>query len=145
MGRQVLTETIPDRSLKPCNPGFIQRGRMCVCMDPTDDGISRCKSDGKTFYLKHGYSAGTVSSKFVTHFCPTGYCKTNEHKTERMYNSSSVCNDDRDQTSVLCGDCKANTSVLFGGEHCSTKCSNWYLLLIPVYGLVLLGVVMGLC
>ena len=85
MGRQVLTETIPDRSLKPCNPGFIQRGRMCVCMDPTDDGISRCKSDGKTFYLKHGYSAGTVSSKFVTHFCPTGYWILSECTTLAVF------------------------------------------------------------
>ena len=143
MGRQLITETIPHRTLKACNPAFTQKGVMCVCMDSTDDGISRCKADGKTFYLKHGYWAGTVKGKFVTHFCPIGYCKTNAHKSEKMYVSDDMCDGGRDQTSVLCGDCKANSSVLFGGEHCSTKCSNWYLLLLLVYGLILLAVVMG--
>ena len=144
MGRQILTETIPDRSLKACNPGFKQKGIFCECMVSTDDGISRCELDGKTLYLKHGYWAGTVNGKFVTHFCPTGYCRTTKHASEQMYVSNRICNDDRNQTSVLCGDCKANHSVLFGGERCSSKCSNWYLLLLLVYGLILLAVVMAI-
>ncbi|KAJ7363215.1 hypothetical protein OS493_011496 [Desmophyllum pertusum] len=49
MGRQVLTETITDLSLKDCNPGFKPKNKRCVCMASTNDGISRCKSDGKTF------------------------------------------------------------------------------------------------
>ena len=142
MGRQVLRETILGRTLKSCNPGFIPKGRMCVCMDSIDDSVTRCKSDGKTFFLKHGYWAGTVKGKFVTHFCPTGYCKTKLHRSDKEFDSSDMCNDDRDQESILCGDCKASQSVLFGGEHCSNKCSNWYLLLLLVYGMVLVVVVM---
>lgn len=142
LGRQVLTETIPNRTIKSCNPGFKLEGSKCVCRDSIDDGISSCKLDGKTFFLKHGYWGGTVNGKFVTHFCPTGYCKTKLLASERMYNSNAMCNKDRDQKSVLCGECKANHSVLFGGENCSSKCSNWYLLLLLAYGLILLVVVM---
>ncbi|KAJ7363221.1 hypothetical protein OS493_011502 [Desmophyllum pertusum] len=144
MGRQVLTETITDLSLKDCNPGFKPKNKRCVCMASTNDGISRCKSDGKTFYLNHGYWAGWANGKFVTHFCPTGYCNyTSQYASEHKYISTSICNNNRDQTSVLCGECKANYSVLFGGERCSSTCSNWYLLLLILYGLILLAVVMA--
>ena len=144
MGRQLLTETITDLSLKACNPGFTPRNDKCVCMDSTDYGVYRCKSDGKTFYLTHGYWAGSVNGKFVTHFCPSGYCNFSKKYTrEKKYNSTNICNDNRDQTSVLCGECKPNYGVLFGGERCSNTCSNWYLLLLVLYGLILLVVVMG--
>ena len=142
MGKQILTQTISGLSLKPCNLGFKQKGSLCVCRDSTERGISRCKSDGKTFYLKHGYWAGTVNNKFVTHFCPTGYCKTVARTPEIKFVSGDMCSDDRDQTSILCGKCKANRAVLFGGEHCSATCSNWYLLLLLLYGLILIAVVM---
>lgn len=145
MGRQVLTETITDLSLKDCYPGFTLRNRMCVCMDSTDNGVARCLPDGKTFYFKHGYWAGSVNGKFVTHICPTGYCNlSSQYETEHEYISTSICNENRDQKSVLCGDCKPNYSVLFGGERCSNKCSNWYLFLLLLYGLILLVVVMGI-
>lgn len=147
MGRQVLTETITDLSLKDCNPGFTYtpKNKLCVCMDSTDYGVARCGSDGKTFYLKHGYWAGSVNGKFVTHICPTGYCNlTSQYATEHEYISTGICNENRDQKSVLCGDCKPNYSVLFGGERCSSKCSNWYLFLLLLYGLILLVVVMGI-
>ena len=146
LGRQILTETIPDRTLKSCNPGFTlnSKGRRCLCMDSSDGGVSSCKSDGKTFYLKRNYWGGTIKGEFFTHFCPIGYCKSDVHASEKMYNSSDICNDDRDQKSILCGDCKANTSVVFGGEVCSSKCSNWYLLLLLLYGLILLAVVLGI-
>ena len=145
MGRQVLTETITDLSLKDCYPGFTLRNRKCVCMDSTDYGVVRCEPDGKTFYLKHGYWAGSVNGKFVTHICPTGYCNlTSQNAAEHEYISTSICNENRDQKSVLCGECKPNYSVLFGGERCSNKCSNWYLLLLLLYGLILLGVVMAI-
>ena len=143
MGRQVLTETITDLSLKDCYPGFTLKNRMCVCMDSTDYGIARCAPDGKTFYLKHGYWAGSVNGKFVTHICPTGYCNlTSQYATEHEYISTSICNENRDQNGVLYGDCKPNYSVLFGGERCSNKCSNWYLFQLLLYGLIVLVVVM---
>ena len=143
MGRQVLTETITDLSLKDCYPGFMLRNKMCVCMNST--GVARCAPDGKTCYIKHGYWAGSVNGKFVTHICPTGYCNlSSQYATEHEYISTSICNENRDQNSVLCGDCKPNYSVLFGGERCSNKCSNWYLFLLLLYGLILLFVVMGI-
>ena len=145
LGRQVLTETITGLSLKDCNPGFMPWDKMCVCMDSTNDGISRCKSDGKTFYLKQGYWAGSVDGKFETHFCPTGYCNfTGPYATENKYIPTTICNNDREQTSLLCGKCKANYSVLFGGERCSSTCSNWYLFLLLLYGFILLLVVMAI-
>ncbi|KAL9973300.1 hypothetical protein ACROYT_G019732 [Oculina patagonica] len=144
LGRQVLTETITDLSLKQCNPGFMPRNKICVCMDSTNDGIRRCKADGKTFYLQQGYWAGSVNGKFVTHFCPTGYCNfTDRNAIEHKYVPNNVCNNDRDQKSLLCGNCKANYSVLFGGESCSSTCSNWHLFLLLLYGFILLLVVMG--
>ena len=143
MGRQVLTETITGLSLKDCHPGFMPRNKMCVCMDST--GVARCAPDGKTFYINHGYWAGSVNGTFVTHICPTGYCNlSSQYATEHVYISTSICTESRDQKSVLCGDCKPNYSVLFGGERCSNKCSNWYLFLLLLYGLILLGVVMGI-
>ena len=108
-------------------------------------GVARCAPDGKTFYINHGYWAGSVNGTFVTHICPTGYCNlSSQYATEHVYISTSICTETRDQKSVLCGDCKPNYSVLFGGERCSNKCSNWYLFLLLLYGLILLGVVMGI-
>lgn len=144
MGRGLLTETISDLSLKQCNPGFMAKENTCVCKDTTDAGVSSCESDGKTFYLKYGYWAGLVNGAFVTHFCPNGYCNISDHpSTEQKYDSGKLCNENRNQSSVLCGECKANYGVLFGGEHCSNTCSNWYLLLLILYGVILLIVVMG--
>ncbi|PFX34290.1 hypothetical protein AWC38_SpisGene801 [Stylophora pistillata] len=144
MGRVLLTETISNLTLKPCNPGFKAKDDQCVCMDSTDVGVHRCESDGKTFYLTHGYWAGLVKEKFKTHFCPTGYCNiTGQYTVEQKYDSGNLCSKNRNQTSVLCGKCNASYSVLFGGEDCSNTCTNWYLLLLIVYGVILLLVVMG--
>ena len=147
LGRQILTETIPGLALKSCHPGFEMKKNAakgkCICV--SSRGVAKCLPDGKTIYLKRNYWGGVVNGTFVTHVCPTGYCKTDTpHASEKLYNASSICNDDRDQKSILCGDCKEKRSVLFGGEVCSRECSNWYLLLLLVYGMVLLALVLGI-
>ncbi|XP_015776413.1 PREDICTED: uncharacterized protein LOC107354443 [Acropora digitifera] len=133
LGRQILTQRIRDLALRSCNPGFAMKddaeGGRCVCVSSTGfaRGVAKCLSDGKTIYLKRHYWGGIVNGQFVTYVCPTGYCKTyDQHASEKLYNASGICNDDRDQKSILCGDCKENRSVLFGGEVCSSDCSNCY-------------------
>ena len=50
------------------------------------------------------------------------------------------------RTGILCGQCQAHLSIMLGSNRCGT-CSNWYILLLPVFalaGIVLVAVLMFL-
>ena len=152
MGSQLLRKMIQNVTLKSCYAGFrfSQESLSCECMNRTDEyarGVSRCGADRKTVYVKTGYWAGNVNDTFVTYFCPTGYCNSSfSNTTEYLYIEGHVCNQTRNQTSVLCGECKDKYSITIGSEECRDTCSYLHLFyLVPFcVGLLLIVVIIML-
>ena len=73
----------------------------------------------------------------VSKTCPQDYCNGTENifldlKTLQV-NSTIQCYFNR--TGVLCGGCMEGYSLLLGSSKCSQSCSNYYLFLLPVFGL----------
>ena len=62
--------------------------------------------------------------------CPLKYC--NQSDTIDVTNLGSICRHNR--TGILCGGCSPGLSSMFGGPNCR-KCSNLWLLTIPIYAL----------
>ena len=63
--------------------------------------------------------------------CPLNYCDTS-NVTFSITDPSPQCAFQR--TGLLCGKCTEGYSLVLGGNECS-QCSNWYLLLLIVFGL----------
>ena len=146
VGRQILQRKIQVESLKRCNPGFYLKGGSCVCHEQSD-GISRCDQDGKTVYLKRGFWAGMVDGNFSTYRCPHNLCNCPQGRgssvaeDECVFIVEEMCTRNREPMSILCGKCKMGFSVVFGDRNCF-KCGNYgYLVMIPVYLVVIFGVI----
>ena len=122
---------------------------MCECMNSVTEeqarGISSCTSDGKSVLVKQGYWAGEVNENFSTYVCPEGYCNSSHLRSnDYRYVKDHVCNQGRNQSSILCGQCDGTHTITVGSEQCATGCTNWYLLLLIPIGVVLLLLVMGI-
>ena len=149
-GSQLLIRVIKELELKDCYAGFSFSNGTCNCMDPVNGeqarGVSHCGANGKSLYVKQGYWAGKVQSgKFFTHVCPIGYCKSCDSNTnDYLYHVGQVCNEGRNQTSILCGQCDANHSVTIGSEQCKPKCTNMHLLMLIPFAVGLLLIVMAI-
>ena len=73
--------------------------------------------------------------------CPFDYCNRS-NVTFDIIEPDRQCLGNR--TGILCGECQSHLSILLGSNRCGT-CSNWYLLLLPVFaltGIVLVVVLM---
>ena len=148
-GNQLLSTVIEDLELKNCYAGFrfSTEKLTCECMDSVKDeqarGVSHCDPDGKSLYVKRGYWAGKVNGTFSTYVCPDGYCKSRDSSDDDyLYNENHVCEQHRKQSSILCGQGDVDYSVTVGSEKCEKECTNWYLLLLIPFALVLLLIVM---
>ena len=150
IGSQLLKKKIRNVTLKNCYDGFYYCNdtSMCKCMSKTNKitakGISRCEN-GNSVYIKEGYWAGKVAGKFVTYFCPPGYCNSPKHSVYK-YSEGHMCIDSRKQNSTLCGQCKHNYTITFGSELCFKSCSYWHLLsMLPIgFGFLLVVVIVML-
>ena len=75
--------------------------------------------------------------------CPFDYCNQSKLLFDIMApDRQCVAN----RAGILCGQCQSHLSIMLGSNHCGT-CSNWYLFLLPVFGLagiVLIAVLMFL-
>ena len=147
IGGKLVGKTLANIMLKKCHPGFTfsEQKSKCECMSSTDEygiGVSGCLSDGKTLLVKAGYWAGNVDGKFVTYFCPSGYCSsTSSNQSDYHYLEGHVCKRNRNQTSILCGECKTNYSITIGSEDCRNSCTYWHLFYLIPIGLGLMVVV----
>ena len=144
IGGKLVRNTLPNVTLNNCNPGFTfsKQTRVCECMSSSDEYVWRCLQDRKTLLVKRGYWAGYVDGKFITYFCPLGYCNSSSSdQSEHRYLEGHVCKQNRNQTSTLCGECENNYSVTFGSEDCRNSCTYWHLLYLIPFGLGLLLVV----
>ena len=63
--------------------------------------------------------------------CPFDYCNQSKLSFDIMApDRQCVAN----RAGILCGQCQSHLSIMLGSNHCGT-CSNWYLFLLPVFGL----------
>ena len=151
IGSKLLGNMMQDVKLKKCYAGFrfsIETS-MCECMNSVTEerakGISRCLSGGRSVFVKQGFWAGEVADNFFTHICPYGYCNSSVFiSNEYRYVKDHMCNQGRNQSSILCGQCDENHTITVGSEKCATGCTNWYLLLLIPIGVGLLLLVMGI-
>lgn len=143
--------------IKPCPLGFaIHRQNTqskCSCdkLRPYSRKPLRCSISRKVgieyrpptwigMVERHNGSSLFVA---VSKTCPQDYCNDTEKifldlKTLRV-NSTIQCYFNR--TGVLCGGCIEGYSMLLGSSKCSQSCSNYYLFLLPVFGLAGLALV----
>ena len=63
--------------------------------------------------------------------CPFDYCNRSNVSFDIMAPDRQCLGN---RTGVLCGQCQSHLSIMLGSNHCGT-CSNWYLFLLPVFGL----------
>ena len=148
-GSQLLRTLIKDLELKDCYAGFRFSKGTCKCLDPVKDeharGVSHCGPDGKTLYMKQGYWAGKVNGTFFTFLCPDGYCKScHPSADDYLYHADDMCEQHRNQSSILCGQCEADYSVTIGSEKCQKGCTNWYLWVLIPFAVGVLLIVMGI-
>ena len=140
VGGQTVQKRLEHVKLKDCNPGFVMKGRKCVCISVNRlKGVSRCNDENTVVYITKGYWAGEVvddtgKKVFVTAQCPTGFCKCHRpakdllRADECVYKQDEICNGNRE--GVMCGSCKYGSSVLVGNQDCSSSCKNsdlWHL------------------
>ena len=149
VGNQLLETVIDNVSLKDCYAGFIfcNATLKCKCMSSTDDemgrGVSHCGSDNRTVFVKEGYWAGYVDGKFATYVCPVGYCNSsNDVNNSYQYFEGHVCDESRNQSSILCAKCKDDYSISIGSERCLGDCEYWHLVYLIPIGLGFLLIVM---
>ena len=153
IGSQLLGKVIQDVKLRKCYAGFSFSRSTCMCecmksfqeLEEQARGISRCTSDRKGLLVKQGYWAGNVGDNFSTYVCPHGYCESSDlSSNEYWYVKDQMCNQGRNQSSVLCGRCDSDHTITVGSAQCQTGCTNWYLFLLIPFGILLLLLVMGI-
>ena len=155
IGSNILGKAIHGVKLKKCYAGyhFSNSTSMCKCMkyisalENQARGISSCTADRKGLKLKQGYWGGVinVNGTFSTYVCPDGYCNSNNSRSnEYRYVKEYMCNQGRNQSSILCGQCDGNHTITVGSEQCEKGCTYWHLFLLIPFGVVLLLLVMGI-
>ena len=66
-----------------------------------------------------------------TSTCPFDYCNRSNVSFDIMAPDRQCLGN---RTGILCGQCQSHLSIMLGSNRCGT-CSNWYLFLLPVFGL----------
>ena len=131
-----------------CPIGFSEIERHCQCEHFLDAGNVQCKVSATPFKFQRsgnswfGYINNTQCITGANN-CLFDYCNQSNVSFDIMApDRQCVAN----RTGILCGQCQSHLSIMLGSNHCGT-CSNWYLVLLPVFGLtgiVLVAVLMFL-
>jgi hypothetical protein len=138
-----LTTTEVSFNLSACPLGVIYDSATssCTC-DPrlSPHGVSCDNSTFKVTVPDHmwmgtimGDSAANSGEDVLITRCNTRYCREGNKMFEQD-NFDSQCSPDLQRSGLLCGQCAPNTSALLGSNSCR-KCSNYSILLIPIFGL----------
>ena len=124
-----------------CPIGFmivdqISGQRQCHCVTLLVDHHVQCNltlepykfvSPGNSWF---GYINNTQCITGTT-ICPFDYCNRSNISFDIMAPDRQCLGN---RTGILCGQCQSHLSIMLGSNRCGT-CSNWYLFLLPVFGL----------
>ena len=129
-------------NMTSCPIGFYidSVNQRCTCDELLQNmsGAS-CLEDSVSFVANREFWIGVDpgisslnSSDLIVHPCILNYCKILGNNTIDPPYFDSQCAHNR--AGLLCGDCAEGFSVVFGTNEC-LQCSNYWLLLIPVFAL----------
>ncbi|KAJ7363226.1 hypothetical protein OS493_011508 [Desmophyllum pertusum] len=151
MGSQLLRKVIPDGMLKECYAGFSFKHETCECMNINNTGerargVSRCSPDGKTLFVKKGYWAGWSMAHFPRMSVLMDIVRNQTIQAPKSISTmrTNVCNQDRNQSSILCGQCDEHYSITIGSEKCTKDCTYWNLFILLAFAVGILLLVMGI-
>ena len=119
-----------------CPLGFIQTSGECHCEPFLDANSVQCNVSLTPFKFArsgNGWFGHINNTQCVTGTtnCPFDYCNQSKLSFDIMApDRQCVAN----RAGILCGQCQSHLSIMLGSNHCGT-CSNWYLFLLPVFGL----------
>ena len=117
-----------------CPIGFTEILGQCQCSHLLIN--VQCQLSAKPFkFLRSGnswFGYNNNSHCIVgTTNCPFEYCNRSNVSFDIMApDRQCVAN----RTGILCGQCQSHLSIMLGSNRCGI-CSNWYLFLLPVFGL----------
>ena len=120
---------------------------MCVC-DPriktTGLGIT-CNIETQKIIVPDAVWIGPSIDQddVVAHTCILTYCTQGKKNISIDSDSAEIdfdvqCDSDMNRVGFLCGSCKEGYSAILGSRRCK-QCSNWYILLYPVF------IIVGIC
>ena len=136
-----------------CPTGFVAVDKNseqyhCRCVPLLADNHVQCNVTLKPYKFVRlgnswfGYINNTQCITGTTN-CPFDYCNRSNVSFDIMAPDRQCLGN---RTGILCGQCQSHLSIMLGSNCCGT-CSNWYLFLLPVFGLagiVLVAVLMFL-
>ena len=122
---------------------------FCDCdsrINDADFGIT-CNIENQSIIVPDNIWIGPFNNQnddVVVHECLFRYCKPGvrnisiESPEIEMVNfDSRLCDSDMNRVGLLCGSCSKSFSAVLGTRRCK-RCSNWYVLLFPVF--IIIGI-----
>ena len=128
-------------TIAPCSWGFSfdEETLSCVCSSTLEREGVRCDLDSMTLVSPDKVWIGVLQANFstddvVVDVCYLGYCYDGD-KVFLPPHFDQQCRAELQRTGVLCGACLPGYSAVLGSIECQ-RCSNLYLLLLPVFGVL---------
>ena len=123
---------------KKCPVGFVYVNGLCICSRLLSRRNIKCNIVNQTISDVSPGWIGLVDNTLVyQRHCPYDYCsQTNRVKIcayETTLTEDEQCAKNR--TGIMCGKCTDGLSMVFGTRICK-YCSNYWLLMLPVYAVV---------
>ena len=136
-------------NLYPCGFGFTfdSNQRVCVCDHILESNGISCNTDTQEIIVPDGTWIGPFNSNednIVVSNCIFKYCKPGQRSIKIVspqieeVNFDVQCNSNMNRVGFLCSGCNEGFSAVLGTRRCR-RCSNWYILLFPVF--IILGII----
>ena len=123
--------------LKKCPIGFVLVNGSCVCNRLLSHRNIKCTIRDQTISDVLPGWIGLVNHTLVyQRHCPYEYCSQSNvkiHANETALSEDEQCAKNR--IGIMCGRCAAGLSMVFGTRKCE-YCSNYWLMMLPVYAVV---------
>ena len=125
--------------LYSCGFGFIfdVEAQICTCNSRLESLGIFC-NNSQEIIVPDGMWIGPFRGEIVVHECIFRYCRSGQQTIviqspdETKVNFDDQCDASMNRAGFLCGSCRAGYSAVLGSRRCK-QCSNWYILLFPVF------------
>ena len=98
-----------------------------------------CNNENQEIVVPDGVWIGPFrGDEIVVHDCIFSYCQPGQHSIViqspnlTTINFDAQCDTSMNRAGFLCGSCRAGYSAVLGSRRCR-QCSNWYILLFPIF------------
>ena len=137
-GQSLSTRYVYYININQCFPGFmlqvLETKAVCECDPRLIKAIPGLQcSDTKFPYITRPYNFwlayNNVSNKIQYAECHFDYCLSGTSSISLQFPDTQCL---YNRTGVTCGECPATLSAIIGSSQCKI-CSNWWMLLLPVF------------